>query len=1426
MKNLIFNIVSIFLFVIVSNYLASGQCSSIQLDGQNLVGSGANPITACAGSTVTVTGDLQGNLLAIQFFQGANMTNTYTFTSLPGTFTAPSNGTYQIDSNLGANSCTNTGNSSFISETPSNDLIANATAIDCLSGPYAGNTDCATNGDYPGQAGNSSASTSGAGVWYTIEGTDADITVRLCGSTYDSQITVWSGSPGNLTPVAGEDDDCINDPDVTFSSVFGTNYYIYIFGHNADQTGAYTLDVSCDCTTTVLNTNDSDFGSLRDAVDCAANGATITFDPAINTQLIQLSSGQIVVDKDLTIIGNGEANTIVDGALDNSNRLLLVDPGRIVHIEGITFQNGGSATSVNTGAALFTSGVTSLLNCKFSNNNNLNTTGSAIRQDNGDLRIVNCSFENNGTVGSGSNESLIWVQNPLSTVYISQCIFSGNDVSTLIVENSTSFDFRNNTVDDNTLSTRILQVSSAAINIHNNILNDNVDPIVKFQSGTISATNNISFLSDVLLLPPSDGNIVGDALLNTDYTLMSTSPAIASGNNNELSVDILDVDDDGDTSEDLPLDYAGGNRIQGCSNNVDIGAYEANDSGAGIVTHTRDDGYGSLRYEVGCAANGATITFDPAINTQFIQLTSGQITIDKDLTIQGNGIINTILDGALDDNSRLLVVNSGKTVHIESMALQNGGSATYASAGAGLYTAGNTRILNCKFSNNNTLYIGAAIMQISGDLKLVNTEFSQNGLLGSSADESVIWNQGGSSTAQIHQCTFWGNDVNNVIVAIGGPGIDISQNTISSAAGDNLIYLQGVGTNTINNNILESTGNLLALLAGAVASTSNNLIEHTDAQLPAADGNFVGDPMFVDAAAGDLNLMSGSVAISAGDDMRIPADILDVDNDGDITEALPTDYNGNTRGHACIVDIGAIEYQGNDMPIVVTNTNNDGPGSFRQALACAPSGSTITFDASLDGMPIILTSSSSGVGNTNITVQGNSPANTIIDASAGAGRIFYLSGRTVTFKDMTFRKTGGATINELGAAFFLDNSTDLTLENVHVLDCKTTNAGAFVHSQNGSTFDMYNCLIQGNEGISIITEFAATSSTVNIEQCLFIENSSSGDMIDLLSSAIIVQNTFSDNTVSFSSSDLIDFNSSLPLTFTNNIIYDNTVGDKYLEEGSSNLTALGNICETPTDLPAASYITSDPLFVDPATNNYRLSACSPAIGRGDASIAPATDTEGHARPTGFGVDIGWDEYTGAACPEGQCTMPIDINCGETYTDDNYDGANTIETYPVGGVNISMQTGPEKIYKITTTDVGNITASAPNRGSAINLFILSDCSDGTSVVAAATAVNGDAVITNAPAGDYYIVFDGFQGATADFTFSVDATCGHVPCLENIVMINAPEDPMGLYHAIDEIQSDATVNSDATYKAGNHIDLNEGFEVISGQVFEAIIEPCPN
>ena len=75
---------------------------------------------------------------------------------------------------------------------------------------------------------------------------------------------------------------------------------------------------------------------------------------------------------------------------------------------------------------------------------------------------------------------------------------------------------------------------------------------------------------------------------------------------------------------------------------------------------------------------------------------------------------------------------------------------------------------------------------------------------------------------------------------------------------------------------------------------------------PGPDGNWGTD----DDDYGDLQLLQGSPAIDFGLTSFLPADIWDLDGDGNTTEPLPIDLNGDVRVQGASVDLGAYEGPG------------------------------------------------------------------------------------------------------------------------------------------------------------------------------------------------------------------------------------------------------------------------------------------------------------------------------------------------------------------------------------------------------------------------------------------------------------------------------------------------------------------------------------
>jgi hypothetical protein len=100
----------------------------------------------------------------------------------------------------------------------------------------------------------------------------------------------------------------------------------------------------------VSNANDDGAGSLRQAINSASSGDTITFGIS---GTITLTGGEIVIDKDLTITGPGTTTLSVSG--NNASRVLHiaggnVDVSHVTVTEGFSGSLGGSIIIDETGS--------------------------------------------------------------------------------------------------------------------------------------------------------------------------------------------------------------------------------------------------------------------------------------------------------------------------------------------------------------------------------------------------------------------------------------------------------------------------------------------------------------------------------------------------------------------------------------------------------------------------------------------------------------------------------------------------------------------------------------------------------------------------------------------------------------------------------------------------------------------------------------------------------------------------------------------------------------------------------------------------------------------------------------------------------------------------------------------------------------------
>ncbi|MBC7773264.1 MAG: VCBS repeat-containing protein [Pyrinomonadaceae bacterium] len=117
-----------------------------------------------------------------------------------------------------------------------------STATVITPGAYAGTTIGATTDG----AASCGQSDDAPDVWYRYNATtDCQLDINLCGSAYDTVLSVHSACPGSAgNDLACNDDTCEVGSSVSLSAFAGTSYYIRIAGWDG-ASGAFTLTLAC-----------------------------------------------------------------------------------------------------------------------------------------------------------------------------------------------------------------------------------------------------------------------------------------------------------------------------------------------------------------------------------------------------------------------------------------------------------------------------------------------------------------------------------------------------------------------------------------------------------------------------------------------------------------------------------------------------------------------------------------------------------------------------------------------------------------------------------------------------------------------------------------------------------------------------------------------------------------------------------------------------------------------------------------------------------------------------------------------------------------------------------------------------------------------------------------------------------------------------
>ncbi len=416
-----------------------------------------------------------------------------------------------------------------------------------------------------------------------------------------------------------------------------------------------------------------------------------------------------------------------------------------------------------------------------------------------------------------------------------------------------------------------------------------------------------------------------------------------------------------------PATIAGGQASATATANATVGAYNVSATASGatgtptfaltntplcvvdpVVTSSADAGAGSLRQAIADACVGSTITFAPGVAT--VTLTSAELLINKNLTIDGGATGVTIARSAAAGTPNFRVINAFANVSLSRLTIVNGNTSGF---GGGVRANSGNLTLNDSVVRNNVGGTGGGVSQAFGILTMNRTLVEGNQGVASGVyvqdssatiTASTIRNntgfgsglrvQGaGNQVLQMVNSTISGNTSANEESALrvaseagATTTVTLVNSTIvnnsTTTAGWAAITRAGSAAGTVNVTLLNTivSGNRSNALPAdsSVAfdpASANNLIGTGGGLSNGVNGNIVGVNDPVVAPSGNYGgttptnaLLPGSPAINAGTAAGAPA----------------TDQRGIARPQLAGIDIGAYESRGFTLALA-SGTPQSGP---------------------------------------------------------------------------------------------------------------------------------------------------------------------------------------------------------------------------------------------------------------------------------------------------------------------------------------------------------------------------------------------------------------------------------------------------------------------------------------------------------------------
>jgi hypothetical protein len=284
-----------------------------------------------------------------------------------------------------------------------------------------------------------------------------------------------------------------------------------------------------------------------------------------------------------------------------------------------------------------------------------------------------------------------------------------------------------------------------------------------------------------------------------------------------------------------------------------------------VVTNTDDAGPGSLRQTLADATGGETIQFDPSIAGKTIVLSTGPLSIDKALTIEGPVTAGMTISGNL--KSTVIVVTKTGDAILRNLSIVNGFGFT-----GGIAASGPLLLDHSLVANNQGILGGGINGSDAGALTLINTTVSGNSAL----------QDGGGVYSSAPAITLRNSTISANSAARGG-----GLSTVGAMILRNTIVARNTATTVLNPNCYIAATSIRIFtglnIADDLSCGESDALVVTDPGLGALDNN--GGPTMTHA------LRWWSRSIDAGTQC-----------------SEPTDQRYVTRNQGVSCDIGAYEF--------------------------------------------------------------------------------------------------------------------------------------------------------------------------------------------------------------------------------------------------------------------------------------------------------------------------------------------------------------------------------------------------------------------------------------------------------------------------------------------------------------------------------------